>query len=137
MLKLKQVRDDAPKPFTAYEKAAGYDFYNIHGRLEISPGQTIVIPSGWAAEIPEGWVGIFHARSSYFKKGLVVDGVIDSDYRGELGIMATNTSPHLIEIAAGERFAQLVVQPHLSGFEIVTELSTTERGEKSYGSTNK
>ena len=137
MLKLKQVRDGAPEPFTAYEKAAGYDFYNIHGRLEISPGQTIVIPSGWAAEIPEGWVGIFHARSSYFKKGLVVDGVIDSDYRGELGIMATNTSPHLIEIAAGERFAQLVVQPHLSGFEIVTELSTTERGEKSYGSTNK
>ena len=137
MLKLKQVRDGAPKPFTAYEKAAGYDFYNIHGRLEISPGQTIVTPSGWAAEIPEGWVGIFHARSSYFKKGLVVDGVIDSDYRGELGIMATNASPHLIEIAAGERFAQLVVQPHLSGFEIVTELPTTERGEKSHGSTNK
>lgn len=137
MLKLKQVRDGAPKPFTAYEKAAGYDFYNIHGRLEISPGQTIVIPSGWAAEIPEGWVGIFHARSSYFKKGLVVDGVIDSDYRGELGIMATNASSHLIEIGAGERFAQIVIQPHLSGFEIVTELSATERGEKSYGSTNK
>ncbi|MBS7337130.1 MAG: dUTP diphosphatase [Thermoguttaceae bacterium] len=137
MLKLKPVRDGAPKPFTAYEKAAGYDFYNVHGRLEISPGQTIVIPSGWAAEIPEGWVGIFHARSSYFKKGLVVDGVIDSDYRGELGIMATNASSHLIEIGAGERFAQLVIQPHLSGFEIVTELSATERGEKSYGSTNK
>lgn len=137
MLKLKQVRGDAPKPFTAYEKAAGYDFYNIHGRLEIHPGQTIVIPSGWAAEIPAGWAGIFHARSSYFRKGLVVDGVIDSDYRGELGIMATNTSNHLIEIGANERFAQLVIQPHLSGFEIVTELSTTERGEKSYGSTNK
>jgi dUTP pyrophosphatase len=137
MLKLKQVRDGAPKPFTAYKNAAGYDFYNIHGRLEISPGQTIVIPSGWAAEIPEGWVGIFHARSSYFKKGLVVDGVIDSDYRGELGIMATNASPYLVEIEAGERFAQLVVQPHLSDFEIVTELSATERGEKSYGSTNK
>lgn len=137
MLKLKQVRDDAPKPFTAYGNAAGYDFYNIHGRLEINPGQTIVIPSGWAAEIPEGWVGIFHARSSYFKKGLVVDGVIDSDYRGELGIMATNASPHLIEIKAGERFAQLVIQPHLAGFEIVTELSATERGENSYGSTNK
>ena len=137
MLKIKQVRDGAPKPFTAYEKAAGYDFYNIHGRLEISPGQTIVIPSGWAAEIPEGWVGIFHARSSYFKRGLVVDGVIDSDYRGELGIMATNASPYLIEIGADERFAQLIVQPHCSGYEIVDQLSETERGEKSYGSTNK
>ena len=137
MLKLKQVRDGAPKPFTAYEKAAGYDFYNIHGRLEIQPGQTIVIPSGWAAEIPDGWVGIMHARSSFFRKGLVVDGVIDSDYRGELGIMATNASPYLIEIEEGERFAQLVVQPHCSGYEIVDQLSETERGEKSYGSTNK
>lgn len=137
MLKLKQVRDGAPKPFTAYEKAAGYDFYNIHGRLEIQPGQTIVIPSGWAAEIPDGWVGIMHARSSFFRKGLVVDGVIDSDYRGELGIMATNASPYLIEIEEGERFAQLIVQPHCSGYEIVDQLSETERGEKSYGSTNK
>lgn len=137
MLKLKRVRDGAPEPFIAYEKAAGYDFYNIHGRLEIAPGQTIVIPSGWAAEIPPNWVGIFHARSSYFRQGLVVDGVIDSDYRGELGIMATNASPHLIEIKANERFAQLVIQPHLSGFELVDTLSDTERGEKSYGSTNR
>lgn len=136
MLKLKRVRDGAPVPFTAYEKAAGYDFHNIHGRLEIHPGQTIVIPSGWAVEIPAAWVGVFHARSSYFRKGLVVDGIIDSDYRGELGIMATNVSKQLIEIAAGERFAQLVVQPCLNGLQIVDELSETVRGTKSYGSTN-
>lgn len=135
-LKLKRVRPEARTPFQAYEQAAGFDFHNIHGRLEINPGQTIVIPSGWAMEIPPGWVGIFHARSSYFRKGLVVDGVIDADYRGEVGVMAVNCSPHLIEILPGERFAQLVIQPALNEFKVVDALTPTQRGDKSYGSTD-
>ena len=104
------------------------------------PGTTMKIGTGIAAEIPEGYFGAVFARSGLAtKKGLRPAncvGVIDSDYRGEIIVALHNDSKEPQTIQAYERIAQIVILPYLDvSFEIVDELSDTERGEGGFGST--
>ena len=142
-VKIKLLRENATCPSYQSASAAGADLYAaIDEALTIEAGQTVLVPTGVAMEIPEGFVGLVYARSGLAtKKGLAPAnkvGVIDSDYRGEIMVALHNHSNKSAEIEAGERIAQIVLTPYLTAqFEIADELSNTERGAGGFGSTGK
>lgn len=124
------------QPAQESETAAGFDLRTTTD-ISLYPGITRVIPTGFAWEIPLGHVGLIRDRSSVAKTGLaVVAGVVDSDYRGEVGVVMTNLGNDMCKLEAGSRIAQMIIVPHLLGetYE-VDELTHTERGENGYGST--
>lgn len=128
-------------PEYATEGAAGADLYALmDGETEIRPGETMLIHTGLAMEIPEGYVGLIYARSGMAaKRGLAPAnkvGVIDSDYRGECLVALHNHSGECRKVADGERIAQLVIAPVAHAvFEETDALGETVRGEGGYGST--
>ncbi len=130
-----------PKYGSAY--AAGADLYAvIDGELSFAPGETKLVHTGLAMEIPEGYAGLIYARSGLAsKRGLAPAnkvGVVDADYRGEVMVALHNHSNEVQTIASGERIAQLVVAPFLKAeFSERETLSDTVRGEGGFGSTGK
>lgn len=136
MIYIQPIREDVPPPRLASAGAAGYDLYAATNTT-LYPGCTEVIPTGWAMQIPDGYVGLVRDRSSMARYGLAVGaGVIDSDYRGEIAVVITNTSDAPRAIEAGARFAQLLILPVLSReLEIVDQLDETARGDNGFGST--
>ena len=142
-VKIKLLRENATCPSYQSASAAGADLYAaLDGAIAIESGQTVLVPTGIAMEIPEGYVGLVYARSGLAtKKGLAPAnkvGVIDSDYRGEIMVALHNHSGERAQVLAGERIAQIVLTPYLTAeFEISEELSDTERGSGGFGSTGK
>ena len=140
-VKVKLLRENATCPSYQSATAAGADLYcALSQPLGIEAGQTVLVPTGVAMEIPEGFVGLVFARSSLAtKKGLAPAnkvGVIDSDYRGEIMVALHNHSGIEQVVAHGERIAQLVITPFLKVDYMETdELSDTARGEGGFGST--
>ena len=117
-----------------YKGSAGYDI-SVRENAVIDPHSTVLIPSGVCVEIPEGYVGIMKPRSSTFKKGLNVSGVIDSDYRGEVRVMINNTTNSPIGVERYTKPAQLlIVKIDNPSIEYVNQLSETSRGSKGFGS---
>jgi dUTP pyrophosphatase len=98
-----------------------------------------VIKTGLAVEIPDGYELQIRARSGLATKGLIVTngvGTIDSDYRGEVGVILSNVSSDVIKIEDHQRVAQCCLQKVITiDFNEVEELSDTERGEGGYGNT--
>ena len=96
------------------------------------------IPTGIAVEIPPGHVGLIRGRSGLASRTvLVVEGTIDSDYRGELAVMM-HTLGAAYEVTAGQRIAQLVIVPYVrcEAVEVnLSDLTATERGGGGFGST--
>ena len=140
-IRIKKLSENAVLPKYGSESAAGADLSALAG-AEIAPGETALIRTGLALEIPEGYAGLIYARSGLAsKRGLAPAnkvGVIDADYRGEILVALHNHSSLPASIAAGERIAQLVVTPFLRvEFEESEELSDTERGAGGFGSTGK
>ena len=121
--------------------AAGADLYAITGgSVTIAPGQTVLIHTGLALAIPQGYVGLVCARSGLAaKEGLAPAnkvGVIDADYRGELMVSLYNQSTVNRIVEHGDRIAQLVITPYLTAqFAPVDELDDTQRGAGGFGST--
>lgn len=140
-LKIKKLLPEAKIPTYGSEYAAGADLYALtEHNIRIGPGETAVVHTGLAAEIPEGLAGFIFARSGLAtKKGLAPAnkvGVIDSDYRGEIRVALHNHSPHEQTIEPYERVAQLVVMPYVfARFSETDALSDTVRGEGGFGST--
>ena len=130
VLRVKRLNATARPPRRLESGAAGYDLYAVgaqKGRM---------ISTGIALEIPTGWVGIIKDRSgvAVSGRGYTVAGVIDSSYRGEVKILFDRE----MDVADGERIAQLVVVPHFSGDVIeVDDLSPTDRGANGFGSTGR
>jgi dUTP pyrophosphatase len=86
MVKVQRLHKDAIVPRLATHGSAGYDLCTVED-IGLTPGGHLLIPFGWAFEIPEGLVGLLFIRSSFSKKGLYLGnavGVIDSGFRGEL-----------------------------------------------------
>ena len=143
LVKIKKLNDNAIIPTYGTEYSAGADLYAlISNDLEIKPQETVIIPTGIAMEIPNGYVGLIYARSSLgTKKGLTPAnkvGVIDSDYRGEIKVVLFNQSNKIQTITKNERIAQIIITPYIKvKFQEVDELSNTVRGEGGFGSTNK
>lgn len=139
---IKKLNDGAVIPTRGSEYAAGYDLYAYIPKQSqtIPAGQTRLIGTGLAMEIPEGYVGLVYARSGMAtKRGLRPAncvGVIDSDYRGEIMIALYNDNSVAEEIHIGDRIAQIVIAPYLSvEFEETETLNETNRGDGGFGST--
>ena len=140
-LKIKKLREEAVLPERKTPGSAGYDLCAcIAGDFTIEPGELVILPTGLAAEIPEGCAGMIFTRSGLgVKHGIAVSngvGVIDSDYRGEIHVGLRNNSQIAYTISPGERIAQLIVMPVcLPEVVEIEELSKTERGAGGFGST--
>ncbi len=142
-LKVKKLREDAVVPSYGSEFAAGADLYACSDKtIEIAAGQTVLVPTGIAMQIPEGYGGFIYARSGIAaKRGLAPAnkvGVVDSDYRGEVMVALHNHSDKTQQIEPYERIAQMVIAPFLKvDFEVADELDDTVRGAGGFGSTGK
>ena len=139
-LNIKKLNEKAVIPTYGTEFSAGADLYNMDTPVAIDPHKTVLIHTGIALEIPEGYCGLIFARSGLAsKRGLAPAnkvGVIDADYRGEVMVALHNHSDAPTEVAAFERVAQLAIVPFLKAdFEVVEELSDTVRGAGGFGST--
>ena len=141
VVNFKKLNENAKMPTYGSQYAAGADLYAANeADVTIEPGQTKLIGTGIAMEIPVGTVGLIYARSGLAcKKGLAPAnkvGVIDSDYRGEIMVALHNHGTQAQVISAGERIAQMVIAPYYTvEYTQVEELSDTVRGEGGFGST--
>lgn len=149
-MKVKRMSQTAILPTRGSEKAAGLDLYadlysmDLPGpdELWIDPHQNRIVKTGIACEIPDGYCGLVFARSGLATMRALrpanAVGVIDSDYRGEIKVALHNDSDEIQMIEHNERIAQLVIVPCvLVDIEEVTELTSTERGERGFGSTGR
>jgi dUTP pyrophosphatase len=139
-INIKLLDHEIPAPIYAHEGDAGCD---LRSRIDqsIPPGERALIPSGVCIAIPEGYAGFVQPRSGLaLKHGISIvnaPGLIDSKYRGEIGIILINTDKsEAFEIKRGDKIAQLVIQKVESvAFNIVDELDETVRGIGGFGST--
>ena len=140
-VRVKKLDQNAILPTYGSECAAGADLYACNKEeIVIKAGETVLISTGIALEIPNGFAGLIYARSGIAtKRGLAPAnkvGVIDSDYRGEIMVALHNHSNTEQTIAVGERIAQLVITPYITAaFEESAELDDTIRGTGGFGST--
>lgn len=142
-VRIKKLSDKAIIPTFGSAGSAGGDLYSAEeNQVIIAPNQTVLIGTGLAVEIPDGYVGLVYARSGLAtKSGLAPAnkvGVIDSDYRGEIKVALHNHSNEIRTVSQGERIAQMVISPYLKvEYEEVDDLSDTARGGGGFGSTGK
>ncbi|MBQ1217830.1 MAG: dUTP diphosphatase [Clostridia bacterium] len=140
-VRLKKLDPAAVIPTYGSAAAAGADLYALcDAPLTIPAGETVLVHTGIAVEIPDGYVGLIYARSGLAtKQGLAPAnkvGVIDSDYRGELMVALHNQSNQTRTVSSGDRIAQLVIAPYLRvEFQPCDDLSDTQRGAGGFGST--
>ena len=137
-VKFKKLTDTAITFKYSREGDACMDMYADMDAV-LYPHETVIIKTGIAVEIPEGFEGIVRGRSGLATQGINVHiGTIDATYRGDVGVIVTNNSLQLFGIHKGNRIAQFTVKPvyhvHLTEVE---ELSETVRGEQGYGSSGK
>lgn len=135
-IKIKKLRDGAVIPTQGHNTDAGYDLYSLKS-LAIPPHCVVRIETGIAVDIPPGYAGFIHDRSSMGIKGYHRHaGVVDCGYHGDVSVCLCNTSDEIKYITAGDRIAQLVIQKvEQIEFEEVTEFTETERGIGGWGST--
>ena len=138
-----KIDPGASQPTQGTKSAAGWDLRALED-TKVFKGVSAKIRTGLAVAIPEGWEGQIRSRSSLGAKGMIMPngvGTIDSDYRGELMILATWIGEgDFIELSKGERIAQMLIAPvPVTNFREVSfeELSTTERGEGGFGSSGR
>lgn len=142
-VKIKKLKENAKVPTYGSDFAAGADIYAaVDGVVTVLPGETKLIPTGLAFEIPVGYAGFIYARSGLAsKRGLAPAnkvGVVDADYRGEVMVALHNHGNQAQTVEAGERIAQMVIAPFLTAdFVLSDELDDTQRGDGGFGSTGR
>lgn len=138
-LKIKRLRDDAKLPSYAHEGDAGLDVYSCE-ELVIPSGERRLIKTGISMAFDKGCVALVWDRSGLaVKHGMkTMAGVIDSGYRGEVGIVLLNTTSEDFKIHKHDRIAQILLQPVMRvETEEVTSLDETSRNVGGFGSTGK
>ncbi len=138
-LAVRRLRGDAVLPSYAHPGDAGLDLVAVEA-VRLGPGGRAAVPTGLAVAIPDGWVGLVHPRSGLARRhGLTVanaPGTIDAGYRGEVQVLLVNLGSDPVEVAAGERVAQLLLQEVGRAQVIeVEDLDETARGAGGFGST--
>lgn len=137
---LARLHYEAVIPSQGQPSDAGYDLTSITDGI-IPAGDRDGFGTGIAVAIPEGYVGYIKPRSGLAANyGIdVLAGVIDSGYRGEIRVILLNTGQDDFTVSAGDRIAQLVIQPVASvAFHevlLVSELAQSERSGAGFGST--
>lgn len=138
-VKIKTLHKDAVVPEYKTKGAAGLDLTTIESATIVG-GDTVLLKTGLAMAVPEGYEAQVRPRSGMSLKTKVrisnAPGTLDSDYRGEIGVIIDNTGINPISIEKGERVAQLVFNKiETARFKVVDNLDDTERGEGGFGST--
>tara|TARA_R110000824_G_C15222850_1_gene677706 strand:- start:3852 stop:4361 length:510 start_codon:yes stop_codon:yes gene_type:complete len=142
-LKVKKLCEDAIIPTRSNPTDAGWDLYSTE-RLTMPFRQPVLVSTGIALAIPEGYVGLIWPRSGLsVKRGIdIYAGVIDSGYRGEIKVCLWSNSidpnwgcAKAFEIMKGDRIAQIIFQK-VEPFKLIEtqELDDTDRGDGSFGS---
>lgn len=132
----KLLAPNAKLPTRAKRTDAGWDLYTPHDIL-IPPHGIAEVKSGIALTVPEGYYYTIEGRSRFWKFNVMPHtGIIDATYSGELLVTMSNNSPEEVDIKAGDRFAQIVIQ-RIVDVEIVevNEITYTGRGSDGFGST--
>lgn len=139
-IQILRLDPELPVPSYAHPGDAGADLF-AREDVTLAPGERRLVPTGLAIALPEGFVALVHPRSGLANRsGLSIvnaPGTIDAGYRGEIQVCLVNLDPSTtIELARGDRIAQLVIQRFESAdFVEVSELPDSVRGEGGYGST--
>ncbi len=135
-----KLGSEFPLPAYATTGSAGLDLRAmVEQRLQIEPGQTVLIPTGLAIHIADpGYAGLVLPRSGLgHKHGIVLGnlvGLIDSDYQGELMVSCWNRGHTTFALEPGERLAQLVIVPVMQvTLEQVDEFEASHRGSGGFG----
>lgn len=140
---LQRLPHGADLPLPAYETdgAAGLDLRAaIVLPVTLAPGERVLVPTGLAMQLPQGFEGQVRPRSGLaLRHGVTVlnaPGTVDSDYRGEVSVVLINHGNEPFTVTRGDRIAQLVVAPvsHVRLSEVAV-LDETARGAGGYGST--
>lgn len=136
-MNVKRLSQTAQLPTRAYDESAGLDLYASEPAIVV-PGYVTMIKTGISIELPKGTVGLIWPRSGLSKRGVqVLAGVLDQDFRGEVQIMLTGSSS-TVEIQAGDRIAQLLIQPVIKVDPVeASELSDTTRADGGFGSSGR
>lgn len=140
-VKFQLPHDEAIVPTYASSGSAGCDLYACLDKDEfsLSPNCRQLVQTGIVAEIPAGYFGMVCSRSGLAKKfGLTVlnaPGIIDCDYRGEIGVILYNGGSDQVVIKNKQRIAQLIIVPYVQAEWVKTDtLSETNRGSGGFGS---
>jgi dUTP diphosphatase len=144
-IKTKRLPHGEGLPLPSYQSAgaAGLDLVAAipaDAPAVLRPGERRAVPTGLILEIPLGFEAQVRPRSGLaLKHGVTVlnaPGTIDSDYRGEVGVLLINLGDEPVQIARGDRIAQLVFAPVVQArLSVVAEVSETCRGAGGFGST--
>ncbi|HZB89507.1 MAG TPA: dUTP diphosphatase [Terracidiphilus sp.] len=141
MLRVKLLEAGARTPVVAHPgEDLGYDVFALEAAA-LTPRATVRLRTGIAVEARHPETGaplglLVRDRSSMAARGLATTGgVIDAGYRGEILILMTNLGDAAVEIKAGEKIAQMIPVPVLTGLvQEVETLEVSERAEKGFGS---
>lgn len=132
-----KLNDCARTPTKANESDAGFDLYASHGAI-LERHTHKLIKTGIAMQIPKGYVGLIWPRSGMaYKHGIdVFAGVIDSGYRGDVGVILYNSQYSDYNVKKGDRIAQIIIQK-VENFEFteVSDLNKADRENNGFGST--
>ena len=137
-LSFKRLDPKALLPTRGSLSAAGLDLYSIEA-LSLKPKERRLIRTGLAVAIPEGYYGRVAPRSGLAtQKGIdVLAGVIDADYRGEIGCLLYNAGDEIIDLPAQTKICQLIIEKIITPDAIwVESLAETSRGSGGFGSTD-
>ena len=130
---------DLPLPGYASAGSAGLDLYAAAGPLTLAPGARALVETGLVLALPEGFEGQVRPRSGLaLKHGVTVlnaPGTVDSDYRGEIGVLLVNLGGSPFVVERGMRIAQLVIVPVARARLVEGEVPPSERGAGGFGST--
>jgi dUTP pyrophosphatase len=140
---IKRLRKDPLVSLPQYmtKGASGMDLYaSLEKELTLKPGERRLIPTGISIAIPEGFEGQIRPRSGLaIQKGIGIvngPGTIDSDYRGEVGVLLINLGKDPFTVRNGDRIAQMVIAQVFKVYlEEVEDLPTTQRQEGGFGHT--
>lgn len=142
LVSYKKLNEEAIPPMRMSPGSAGYDLA-VPRSIFLEPNVLTRIPTGIALDTPPGIFALLIARSSMeYKWGIAINtGLIDSDYRGEIFILARNLNSYRICIEHGRRIAQLVFQRNAitsttNTLKLVESISETDRNEGGFGSTD-
>ena len=135
--------NDLPLPAYETSESAGMDVRAaISEPLILHPGERALIPTGLKIALPPGTEAQIRPRSGLaYRNGITMlnaPGTIDSDYRGEVKVLAVNHGADPFTVERGDRIAQMVIAPVIRAeLMLVESLEETERGEGGFGSTGK
>lgn len=140
VIKRRPGTEDLGLPAYQTAGASGLDLLaGVEEEVVLAPGETRLIPTGLFVEIPPGYEAQVRPRSGLaLRHGLTVlnaPGTIDSDYRGEVGVILINLGPEPVTVTRGMRVAQMVIQRTVRAELVEGEPRKTDRGQGGFGHT--